>query len=113
MTSTATTTDSPTSTIKTPRTKVMRSKVQWKALLDESRRSELTKTDFCKMHKMSAGSLHKWQKYLDLQHSEAEFIDITEPLNQAKSAQPVHTREHQWQVELELGSGVILRVRTH
>ena len=94
-----------------PRTKVMRSKAQWQALLNESRTSGLTKTDFCKKHKISASSLHKWQKYFDAQLTGAEFIDITENLHQEAPPQSAHPGEHPWLVELELGYGMILRVR--
>ena len=112
MTTTSTATDLSSSTTKVRRTKVMRTKAQWKTLLDECQVSGLSKSDFCKRHKISTSSLHKWQKYFDSPSIDTgdQFIDITEPLNYETPLPPVHANAHSWQVELELGSGMILRI---
>jgi hypothetical protein len=93
----------------------MRTAAQWKSLLDECQASDLSKTDFCKRNKISTGSLHKWQKYFDKLSVDtgAEFIDITEPLCQEKPTPSLNTHSHHWQVELELGSGMVLRIHAH
>ncbi len=93
------------------RTKVIRTKAQWKALLDELDASGLTKSAFCKNHHIATSSLHKWQKYFAAKSTAAEFVDITEPLSRAAPPLPVHNNDNHWQVELELGAGMVLRVR--
>jgi len=101
----------PSHSLQKPKTKVMRSKTQWRALLDEYATSGLTKSAFCKQHQISTSSLYKWHKYFTAHTGAAEFIDITEPLAKTASPLPVHKSDNHWQVELELGAGVILRVR--
>lgn len=101
----------PGHSIQKRKTKVMRSKAQWRSLLDECATSGLTKTAFCKKHRISTSSLCKWQKFFNGPTGDAEFVDITEPLAKAESPFPVSESGNHWQVELELGAGVILRVR--
>lgn len=93
------------------RTKVIRSKAQWKVLLDELDASGLTKSAFCRNHKIATSSLHKWQKYFAAKSPAAEFVDITGPLSRATPPLPISKNDNHWQVELELGAGVVLRVR--
>ena len=95
-----------------PKTKVWRTKAQWKALLEAFNSSGLTKSAFCKQHQIATGSLHKWQKHFADQAATTEFIDITAPLAEARSPLTPSKPEGHWQVELELGAGVILRVHT-
>ncbi len=93
------------------KTKTWRSKAQWKALLDEFSNCGLTQAAFCKKHQIATSSLHKWLKYFESQSTVAEFIDITEPLAKAPSPQAAPENGGQWQVELKLGPGVVLRMR--
>jgi hypothetical protein len=92
----------------------MRSRSQWKALLEEFHRSGLSKVVFCKQHGVATSSLNRWQRILlEEQTGGADFIDVTEPLSTAPVA-PIPAREcdNTWQVELALGAGVVLRLRT-
>ncbi len=111
MSTTAATLDLPSRPQKERKAKVIRSKAQWKALLDELNASGLTKSAFCKSHQIATSSLHKWQKYFAAKSTAAEFVDITGPLSRAAPPLPIHKNDDPWQVELELGSGVVLRVR--
>ena len=97
----------------TPKQKnrVMRTETQWKALLDEFNTSGLTRSAFCKQHRIATSSLYRWQKALTGPSTAAEFIDITEPVVKSAPTLPVPGNDSLWQVELELGAGVILRVR--
>jgi hypothetical protein len=89
----------------------MRTASQWQALLDEFNTSGLTRSAFCKQHCIATSSLYRWQKALTGPSTVAGFIDITEPVGKAAATLPVPGNDRHWQVELELGAGVILRVR--
>ncbi len=98
-------------TVKKTRTRVNRSKAQWKKLVDEYDVSEITQAEFCRQHKIACSSFLKWRKRFSTQ-SANDFVNITEPLEKAPS---LNTPENQatvpWQVELEIGVGIILRIR--
>ena len=93
------------------RARVMRTQEQWKALLEEFNTSGLTRAAFCKKHRIATSSLYRWQQLFE-HASHAGFIDVTEPLANAPRSHPVPVRDNDWQVELELGSGITLRLRT-
>ena len=96
-----------------PRTRVMRTQRQWKALLNEFNDSGLTRLAFCKKHRIAASSLYRWQQLLAEEPGGAtEFIDVTQPLANAPASAPTHSCDNNWQVELELGAGIVLRLRT-
>jgi len=94
------------------RARIMRTQEQWKALLEEFTTSGLTRATFCKKHRIATSSLYRWQQLFE-RASNADFIDVTEPLvNAPGSSHPTPVRDNDWQVELELGSGIVLRLRT-
>ncbi len=94
------------------RARVMRTQEQWKALLEEFNTSGLTRAAFCKKHRIATSSLYRWQKLFDDHAGDTDFIDVTEPLANAPKSHPVPVRDNDWQVELELGAGIVLRLRT-
>ena len=96
-----------------PTTRVMRTQNQWKALLDEFNTSGLTKSAFCKKHRIAISSLYRWQQLFAEQPGEdSDFIDVTQSLSRTPLPPPAHARDNDWQVELELGAGIVLRLRT-
>ena len=105
--------EQPTQTVSKPKAKVWRTQSQWKALLDNYESSGLTKTVFCQQNGIASSSLYKWQNYFADQAAKPDFIDITAPLAGAKPSQDTRYPDGDWQVELELGAGVILRVRVN
>lgn len=94
------------------RARVMRTQGQWKALLEEFNSSGLTRAAFCKKHRISTSSLYRWQQLFGDHAGDAEFIDVTEPLSNAPKSHPIPASDNDWQVELELGCGIVLRLRT-
>lgn len=90
----------------------MRTKEQWKALVSEFESSDLIQAQFCRQKKISSSGLHKWRKYYAESITNSDFIDISQPLS--SQSHPVIPQDNNtaWQVELELGKGIILRVRT-
>ncbi len=96
-----------------PRTRVMRTRHQWKALLNEFNDSGLTRSAFCKKHRIATRSLYRWQQLFAEQPGETtDFIDITQPLSSTPPPALAPARDNDWQVELELGAGTVLRLRT-
>lgn len=93
------------------RTRIMRTQEQWRALLEEFNTSGLTRAAFCKKHRIATSSLYRWQQLFE-HVSDADFIDVTEPLANAPQSHPDPVRDNDWQVELELGDGIVLRLRT-
>lgn len=90
-----------------------RSRAQKRSLVEQFHTSGLTKTAFCKQHGIASSCLNRWQKTFAAESSADAFIDITAPVKAAAARCPEHPSQTQphWQVELELGQGVILRVR--
>jgi transposase-like protein len=96
-----------------PSTRVMRTQHQWKALLSEFNDSGLTKSAFCKKHQIATSSLYRWQQlFAERSGGATDFIDVTQPLSSTPPPAPAPVRDSDWQVELELGTGIVLRLRT-
>ena len=96
-----------------PKKRINRSRRQWQSLLDDFHRSGLTKVAFCKQHGVATSSLNRWQRMLESQTESSDFINVTEPLSHAPTI-PAPSREgdNGWQVELELGKDIVLKIRT-
>jgi len=96
-----------------PNKRVNRTRGQWQAVLDDFNSSGLTKVAYCKQHGIATSSLNLWQRILEEQAGGADFIDVTEPLSIAPATpSPTHEGDKVWQVELALGAGIVLRLRT-
>ena len=75
----------------------------WRELIDEWSRSGLGQREFCHRHGVGYSTFGKWKKRIlsSGDRLEPEFIEMKLPPGSAAG----------WDVELELGEGVILRVR--
>lgn len=81
---------------------------EWRALVSEFEASGLPAKDFCAKHKIATSGLYAWKKKFESASDEGDcaFIELTTPTNEASE------ESGRWDVELELGSGIVLRVRT-
>lgn len=97
-----------------PGSRVMRTPNQWQALLEAFNDCGLTKIAFCKKHRIAVSSFYRWQQYFANQVDDeaTDFIDVTQPLSAVTAPHSIQARDNDWQVELELGAGVVLRLRT-
>ena len=95
-----------------PKVRTQRTRSQWKSLVDEFNTSGLTRTAFCKNKHIATSCLYRWQKVFAGPPAAAEFIDITEPVARTAPTLAVPDDDGQWQVELKLGAGMVLRLRT-
>ena len=93
-------------------TRAQRTRAQWKSVVDDFASSGLTKTAFCRKRGIATSCLYRWQKVFAGQLASGNFIDITEPVSSAPSASPRTDGNPHWQVELELGAGMVLRLRS-
>jgi hypothetical protein len=105
-------TDLPAQPHTRPTTRTRRTQAQWKALLEEFNRSGLTKAAFSKKHRIATSSLYRWQQVFAEPTGAADFIDVTQPLSDAPAPSPKPAHVNDWHVELELGGGIVLRLRT-
>jgi hypothetical protein len=92
--------------------RVMRTKDQWKALVSGFESSSLNQADYCKQKEISSSGLHKWRKHFTKEQPSTDFIDISEPLSPQNALAATPRGDSSWQVELELGQGIVLRVWT-
>jgi hypothetical protein len=94
-------------------------KSEWARLISDYEAGQLSQQVFCQKHHISVSSLHKWRKLLknpaeDIVASPGSFIEVVLPsdaLNQSAPAAPATPPHNDWQVELDLGRGVVLRLR--
>lgn len=87
-----------------------RSPAQWQAIMSAYNTSGLTQEAFCAQQALAPSTFYAWRKRLGSQPvNEAAtpvFIDVSAHTKQLPSAPP-----SQWDVELSLGNGTVLRLR--
>lgn len=89
-----------------------RSRAQWQALIARAEHSELSVTEFCRRESVSTASFYTWRNRLGGNAQSvsratsvgADFIDLG-TLGEGKD------NTHPWLIELDLGAGMILRLR--
>jgi transposase-like protein len=90
----------------TPYTKVRRTRSQWQAIIAEFEQSTLGVQEFCQQHDLAYSSFAKWRSLLRQESknstSSVSFIEMP-------SLSPAQSRSN-WTIELDLGTGVTLRL---
>lgn len=82
---------------------IRRSRDEWRRLIDEQAGSGQTQVAFCAAHGISVGSLQNWKRRLAAPDATpAPWLELG-ALTEARSAT--------WDIELELGDGICLRLR--
>ena len=98
---------------RTRRTKhrARRSAAQWQELIERFERAGQSRGKFCATHGVAVSTFDLWRRKLratsgSVQEEEPEalFVELTNPAAARKQVPS-------WEVELELGAGVVLRVR--
>jgi len=92
-----------------------RSASEWRALMRAFSRSGETRTRFCQRHGVALSTFAWWRRRL---RDESTAVSQTTPspasalfVELAQEDKPVTAASANWDVELELGSGVFLRLR--
>ena len=90
---------------------------EWRALIRAFSRSSETRTQFCEHQGLALSTFDRWRSLLR-QESSARAVPNTVPSNPgalfvelAEEDKPVTTVSEGWDVELELGAGLFLRLR--
>jgi hypothetical protein len=87
----------------TRRRRVRRGRDEWQRLIDEHSESGLTQAAFCEAHGLSLASFGNWKRRLTTAESiEQPWFELG-ALSEAGSSS--------WDIELQLGDGVCLRLR--
>ena len=83
--------------------RVRRSPGEWQQLVEGWQNSGLSQKAWCQREGIALSTFCRWRERLSKDAmSEADFVELSVPA-------PVSTHSS-WQVELELGSGVVLRL---
>lgn len=86
-----------------------KTRTQWRAVITEFNQSHSPARVFCVDHDLAYGTFAKWRhrfaKPTQKKTEPSELIELIQP------ASPQPESEH-WHVELELGNGMTLRLRT-
>lgn len=89
---------------------VRRSRQQWSELIELQPGSGLSIPKFCDQAGVSYQSFMAWRKKLEIPVSSSidspQFVELTSPDNDVNDSTPIIP----WQVELDLGHGVRLRL---
>ena len=96
------------------RRRTRRSAAQWRKLVERFDRSGQSRSNFCAANGLALSTFDLWRRKLgetqaaaDEAHPESLFVELTEPVERSRSAAGTSG----WEVELELGAGVVLRLR--
>ena len=98
------------------RHRARRTAAQWRKLIERFERSGQTRGKFCTTHGLALSTFDLWRRKLgatqapaDEDHREALFVELTNPAQTLTSRTSSETGG--WEVEVELGAGVVLRLR--
>ena len=93
-----------------------RTAAQWQELFDRFERTGQTRGRFCAAHGLALSTFDLWRRKLratpaavNEERPEALFVELTNPTQ--TQAPPTSAGTGAWEVELDLGAGVVLRVR--
>jgi len=99
------------------RHRARRTAAQWRKLIERFDRSGQTRGNFCAANGLALSTFDLWRRKVgetqapaDEAHPESLFVELTnatEPAGPSRSAAGTGA----WEVELELGAGVVLRLR--
>ncbi len=84
-----------------------KSREEWVVLMADYEVGDLPQREFCERHEVAYSTFGYWRKQLC--SSATASVRPSEPLLELRSL--VSNESMEWRVELELGSGMVLRVR--
>ena len=87
-----------------------RTRLEWAQILSDYEASGLTQRRFCDERGIAYSSFCNWRKRLSQENTASPLIELPMELNLAKTPS-LMSPAPDWRVELELGQGIIVRVR--
>ena len=98
------------------RHRARRTAAQWRELVERFERAGQNRGEFCAAHRLALSTFDLWRRKLrttptavEEARPEALFVELTNPAHTRIS--PTSSGPSAWEVELELGAGVVLRLR--
>ena len=98
------------------RHRARRTAAQWQKLIERFEGSGQTRGKFCAANGLALSTFDLWRRKLhatatavEEERPEALFVELTHSAQTQTS--PISTGTGAWEVELELGAGVVLRLR--
>ena len=94
----------------TGKRRARRSRARWQGLIERAAHSPLSDTEFCNTEGVSTASFYSWRKRLEAlppggaAAEDATFLELGVLGGEAAGPSP-------WDIELELGAGMVLRLR--
>ncbi len=89
------------------RPSVRRSREQWQRLIDEQHNGGLTQREFCQQNSIAVSSFCNWKRRLSQEES---ANPSTEDTNWLSLPEQLFSSPGNWRIELDLGSGLCLRL---
>ena len=93
-----------------------RTAAQWQELIERFERTGQTRGRFCAAHGLALSTFDLWRRKLratpaavNEERPEALFVELTNPTQ--TQTPPTSAGTGAWEVELDLGAGMVLRVR--
>ena len=77
---------------------VVRSEAEWRSIMADFERSGMTQREFCEAGGLSLKTFQNWRGRLGASACAGSFVELPPP-------------DGGWDVELDLGGGVVLRLR--
>lgn len=99
-----------TTPTKTNRARIRRSPAQWRALFARFKQGEQTREQFCIEQGISLSSFDRWRTKLR-QAPSTQAVISGEPMFVELTPETTSPVTSAWDVELQLGAGVFLRLR--
>ncbi len=97
-------------TVATTRSHMRRSAEQWRDLITRFEQSGQTREGFCAEHGLALSSFNRWRQKLRRDFARGEGV-VGEALFVELTPEAASSVTLAWDVELQLGGGMILRLR--
>jgi hypothetical protein len=92
-----------------------RSRAQWQTLIEQAEQSALSISDFCHAEDLSVSSFYQWRRRLAAKPDPgAASVACADPgtfIDVGALSDGAHDAPGPWDVELQLGNNVVLRLR--
>lgn len=86
-----------------------RTEAQWRQLINDFDSSDLSASEYCIQHRLKYTTFHQWRKRLqsspDNSPTSPALIELTGFTKTSSE------KSSNWDIELDLGSGIFLRIR--
>ncbi len=88
-----------------------KSRAEWVELMSAYEAGDRPQRQFCKAHGVPYSSFCYWRRQLSLESNAAALVELPAALAEQLAGDASATVRSLWRVELELGSGAVLRIR--